>query len=384
MSQPTISIVGAGIGGLTLGRCLLQRGIRAVLYEKASSGPRHSYAITLQSSSYRPLLKALNIDESTFKSRVAVDAGIGGSGNINTEGYGYRNLDSASFRANRKKFEELLKEGLDVKWEHALQDVEQKPGDRLVLNFNNGQSVPTDVVVDVEGPHSVIRKQFLSSVNPDVLPFVAFNGRRKIPRKTFDELYASAFTGTTVLETRQDGTVLNIGINDATQDEVSIGWIYSRPAQGSSDTLYKPNRPNAAAKDIPEEFFAEVGALKDLAHPFADVFDAAKLRNERILYWLMRSIAVPTKELQTLGEQGVWLMGDAVHAEQIIGGGGANGAIEDGVSLAEWIADKGTEDVASWYDQRAGDWRQGQEESRACIDGIHGEQDIDKKPQQHL
>ena len=87
MSQPTISIVGAGIGGLTLGRCLLQRGIRAVLYEKASSSSRHTYAITLQPSSYRPLLKVLNVDEATFKARVAVDAGIGGSGNINSEGY---------------------------------------------------------------------------------------------------------------------------------------------------------------------------------------------------------------------------------------------------------------------------------------------------------
>ena len=376
MSQPTISIVGAGIGGLALGRCLLQRGIRAILYEKAPSNPRHTYAITLQPAAYRPLLKALNIDESTFKSRVAVDAGIGGSGNINTEGYGYRNLETASFRANRKEFEELLREGLDVRWEHALQKVEQNAGDRFTLKFANGKSATSDIVIGVDGPHSAIRKHFLPSANPDILPYVAFNGKRRIPRKVFDNLYAPAFTDTTVLEVRQDGVVLNISINEAIQEQVSISWIYSRPAQGFSDALHKPDRSNAAAKDIPEGFFDEVAALKGLSQPFVDIFDAEKLRKERILHWLMRSIFVTKTELQQLGERGIWLMGDAAHAEQIIGGGGANGAMEDGASLAEWIAEKGTNDNTSWYDQRYASWQEGQQKSRACIAGIHGDRPL--------
>ncbi|KAF9695678.1 hypothetical protein EKO04_006689 [Ascochyta lentis] len=384
MSQPTISIIGAGIGGLTLGRCLLQRGIRAILYEKAPSSPRHSYAITLQPASYRPLLKALNIDESTFKTRVAVDAGIGGSGVINTEGYGYRSLELASFRAHRGKFEELLREGLDVRWEHTLQNVVQNSGDPLSLEFTNGKSASSDIVIGVEGPHSAIRKQFLPSENPTILPYVAFNGKRRIPGEVFDKLYAAAFSDTTVLELRQGGVVLNISVNEASHKEVSISWIYSRPAQGPSDALHKPNRPNAAAKAIPKEFFDEVEALKELSQPFADVFDAEKLRKERILHWLMRSVLVSRPELQQLADKGILLMGDAVHAEQIIGGGGANGTIEDGVSFAEWIAEKGTTDLTSWYDERYASWQDGQEKSQACIAGIHGEQNAGKKLQQHL
>lgn len=377
MSQ-TISIVGAGIGGLTLSRCLLQRGIRAILYEKAPSSPRHSYAITLQPASYRPLLKVLNIDEKTFKNRVAVDAGIGGSGNINTEAYGYRNLEPAAFRAHRGKFEELLREGLDVRWEHTVQTVTRNSEGGLTLDFANGQTAASDLVIGVEGPHSVIRKQFLPSANPDILPYVAFNGKRRVQRATFDELYAPAFENTTVLEVRNDRAVLNISINEATTDQVSISWIYSRAVQGSSDALHKPNRPNAAAKDIPREFFDEVAALKNLSQPFADVFDAEKLRNERILHWLMRSLLISKAELQQLGDDGIWLIGDAAHAEQIIGGGGANAAIDDGVSLADSIAEQGTSDLKRWYNGRYSSWQEGQEKSHLCIAGIHGEQNSGK------
>ncbi|KAF3031323.1 hypothetical protein E8E12_001117 [Didymella heteroderae] len=379
MSQPTISIVGAGIGGLTLGRCLLQRGIRAVLYEKAPSSPRHTYAITLQPASYRPLLKALNIDEDSFKSCVAVDASTGGSGSINTEGYGYRNVEGASFRAHRGKFEELLREGLDVRWEHTLQKVEREEGAQLALEFADRQTTTADVVIDVEGPHSVIRKQFLPSANPDILPYVAFNGKRKISRKVFDNLYAPAFKDTTVVEVRHNDIVLNISINEGGEEQTSIGWIYSRPVRGLSDALHKPNRSNAAAKTIPQEFFTEVEGLERLSQPFTDVFDAGKLRKERILHWLMRSICISKDELQQLGQKGILLIGDAAHAEQIIGGSGANGAIEDGVSVAGWIAEKGTSDLASWYDDRFPSWQEGQEKCQASIAGIHEQQDADKE-----
>jgi 2-polyprenyl-6-methoxyphenol hydroxylase-like FAD-dependent oxidoreductase len=382
MSQPTISIVGAGIGGLTLGRCLLQRGIRAVLYEKAANKPRHSYAITLQPAAYRPLLKVLNIDENTFKNRVAVDGGVGGTGNINTEGYGYRNLEPSSFRVNRGKLEDLLREGLDVRWEHALQSVDTNGS--LSLEFANGQTVDSDIVIGAEGPHSVLRKQLLPSENPGILPYVAFNGKRKVPRATFDSIYAPAFNKTTVTEIRHKGAVLNISINEATADQVSLSWIYSRPARGSSDALHKPNRPNAAAKDIPVEFFQEVEALKELPQPFADVFDAGKLRTERILHWLMRSILISKTELQQLGDKRIWLIGDTAHAEQIIGGGGANSAILDGLSLAEWIAKKGTSELGSWCDERHSHWQESQDKSHLCIAGIHGQQEIGKEPQQHL
>ena len=380
MTQPSISIVGAGICGLTLGRCLLQRGIQATLYEKATQRPRNAYAITLQPSSYRPLLSALNIDESAFKSRVAVDASIGGSGNINTKAYGYRDLEQASFRATRSEFESFLREELDVRWEHALERIEREANGKYLLSFANGQTATSDIVIDAEGPHSVIRQTFLPSVEPQVLPYVAFNGKRRVSRASFNNLYARAFADSSVLEVRHDGVVLNVSVGSVSAQDISLNWIFSRSARGASDPLYKPNRSNSAAKDIPDEFFAEVAAMTGLAQPFADVFDPESLRNERILHWLMRSILVPMPELTSLAEKGIWLVGDTAHAEQIIGGGGANGAIEDAVELAQWITGRSTRTITSWYTQRYPSWQKGQDASRLCIAGIHGEPETVHRP----
>jgi 2-polyprenyl-6-methoxyphenol hydroxylase-like FAD-dependent oxidoreductase len=49
-------------------------------------------------------------------------------------------------------------------------------------------------------------------------------------------------------------------------------------------------------------------------------------------------------------------MGDAVHAEPIIGGEGANAAIRDGVSLADCISTNGTEGIPAWYDAQYPGW----------------------------
>ena len=120
--------------------------------------------------------------------------------------------------------------------------------------------------------------------------------------------------------------------------------------------------------------------MTGLAQPFADIFDPESLRNERILHWLMRSILVPMPELTSVAEKGIWLVGDSAHAEQIIGGGGANGAIDDAVELSQWITERSTRDITSWYTQRYPSWQKGQDASRLCIAGIHGEPETIHRP----
>ncbi|KAG4432893.1 hypothetical protein IFR05_011611 [Cadophora sp. M221] len=342
------------------------------------SSPRHSYAITLHQSTYQPLLAALDMDEWTFKRRVAVDGAIGGSGIINSKSLIQQGISdssqSSSFRAHREKLERLLREGLDVQWEHALEKVEETPNNNhVVLYFQNGQNLTSDYVIGIDGPHSNTRKSLIPATEFTILPFVAFNGKRRVTRALFDGLYAPAMKDSNVIELKLRDAVLNISINENTADQVSVSWIYSRPSRGSSDPLHKPNRPVSGATEIPTEFYDEISKLGNLEQPFKEIFDSEKLKLERVLHWLMRTVLVSLPELQELGKKGVFFMGDSVHAEPIIGGHGANAAIRDGVGLAKCISQDGPAGILKWYETQYGVWKQGVESSERKISEIHSE-----------
>lgn len=356
MSQQPISIIGAGIGGLTLARCLRNHGISSILYEKMSSAPRHHYGITLHASSYRPLLGVLNSDETTFRRRVAVDGAIGGTGHINPQTMMSPSaVKPRSFRAHRGRLEQLLREGLDIKWEQAVQQVEQTPSG-TVLHFQDGWEVETGCVIGADGPHSRMRQCLLPETALDVLPIVAYNGKRRVGGEMFDAVYAPFMKGSNVLETRLKDSVMNVSINERKDESVDISWTYSRPAHGPDDPLHRPNRSNAEATSIPNDFYAEISALTHLENPFKNVFDVEKIRQDRVLHWLMRTGLVNLRDIQALAQRGILFIGDAVHAEPILGGEGANVAMVDGCELADFIASSGVAGVSAWYEKRYPLW----------------------------
>jgi 2-polyprenyl-6-methoxyphenol hydroxylase-like FAD-dependent oxidoreductase len=374
MSQQPIRIIGASIGGLTLGRSLLKHGIPAVLYDKIPSTPRHGYGITLHLSSYRSLLDVLGLDESTFRRRVAVDGFLGGNGFINPKAIAYPGrIESTSFRAHRGKLERLLREGLDVQWESALEKVVATTFG-ATIRLQSGQELEGQCVVGVDGPHSNVRKSLSPDTPLKVLPYVAFNGKRQVERALFDSLYAPAMKNSNLIELKQYNVFLTVSINEQQSDLVSINWVYSRPARGPQDPLHRPNRPISGATDIPDEFFEEIEALQGLDQPFKEVFDAEKLKRERVLHWLMRTVLVSLQDLQRFAERGMFFMGDAVHAEPILGGEGANNAITDGLELAECIATSGVDGIPAWYNRRYPIWESSVRKSEEAIARMHSSQ----------
>lgn len=373
MPQQPISIIGAGIGGLTLARCLNNHGIPSILYEKMSCAPRHHYGITLHASSYRPLLGVLNLDETTFRRRVAVDGAAGGSGRINPQAtMAAGSAKPHSFRAHRGKLEQLLGEGLEIKWEQAVEQVEQTPSGGTVLRFQDGRKVESGRVIGADGPHSRTRQCLLPDTALNVLPIVAYNGRRRVERAMFDNVYAPFMKGSNVLETRLEDTVMNISVNERADGFVDLSWTYSRPAR-PDDPLHRPDRSNAEATRIPDDFYAEVSALSGLEPPFEDVFDAEKTRQDRVLHWLMRAGLVKLADLQAAARRGVFFIGDAVHAEPILGGEGANAAMVDGFELAGCIASGGVAGISTWYEERFPRWESGVEESEVKMLRLYGE-----------
>ena len=288
-------------------------------------------------------------------------------------------MTEASFRAHRGRLEGLLREGLAIKWKHGLENVEElRENQDVLLTFQCGVEVKSSFVVAADGVHSTVRKSFLPphEAEPNVLAFVVFNGKNRVARKVFDEVYEPALKEEGMCEVKlEGGVVLGISVIGVGEDEVGVSWTYSRRSNGKDEKLWRPERSTEGAKVIPESFYEEVRALEalDLEQPFKEVFGEEQVRADRVLHWLMRTVLVSLGRLRWLGSKNVFFLGDALHAEPILGGEGANAALVDGFQMGEWIARKGKEGVDMWYENRYGAWEKGVEESVRDIAGMHEE-----------
>nr|POE75577.1 fad-dependent monooxygenase nscc [Quercus suber] len=362
MGTPThVHILGAGLAGLVLARSLKRLNPRfaVTLYERDTApalAKRHGYAIALRREVWKALVPMLGGGggggggEQGAWERVGVlkgrveQAAEGGAGEV---------------RVNRKRLEEVLREGLEVQTGHEVREVGAGESGGS-MRFGMGQDeevlveVPRgDVVVGADGVHSQLRRALLPEVESKVLPFVAFNGKRRVVRKLWEDKYRVSFPkGHTVLQSNVAGgaTLLRISIDEVEDERVSISYTYSRPAkkEQAADALYKPNRPNAGAKDIPDELFEELRGIEhELEGALKEVFSADAVRRDRLLHWLMRSVMVPQQDLVKYARSGVLFVGDAVHHAPIIGSEGANEAVLDAMDLATFLT--GAHQLSEWY-----------------------------------
>ncbi|KAL8779210.1 MAG: hypothetical protein Q9213_007056 [Squamulea squamosa] len=371
MSPHTITIVGAGLAGLTLGRCLRQYGLAAVILEKASYPPKNNYGITLHSWAFQPLLNILKVDEGLFRRELAVDSVRQGKGKVSGDVLAPGvDADLGTFRCHRGRLESFLQEGQDIRWEHTVQDATTS-SQGILVQVQDAQSLGTGVLIGTDGVHSEIRKALAPKIELNVLPFVVFNGKRRSTVAEFQEFFTSKLQNRTITQSLHDDILLEISINDYTPEHVDISYTYSRPAR-QNDPLHRPDRPTSGATDIPNQFYEELGLLTDLPQPFDGVFDSAKVRRDRVLHWLMRSALGNQAELEHLANKGILLVGDVIHAMPILGGEGANHALKDGVDLARHIVDHGTGSFQAFINARYGTWKRGVEESEARLANMHG------------
>lgn len=371
---PSIAIIGAGLSGLTLGLCLKQRGIAAVLYDRAISLPCHNYGIVLHPSTYRPLLSVLHIDETTFREKLSVNGQQSGNGSLSGTSI---SAPTDAFRCHRGRLEALLNKDLSIKWNKRLKDVQLSSQSKgITASFDDGYKLKTKCLVGCDGPHSMTRQSLSPAMKPQVLPYVVFNGKRSISFTEYVKTLHDYMVNNESTQTRKGDIRLEISVNDISTSHVDLNYTYSRPAQGSHDPLHKADRPISGATDIPEEFFDELAALHDLEPPFQAVFDAGKVRNDRVLHWLMRTLTQEPSEAQRLAEHNVVLIGDAVHLTPILGGEGANMANRDGIELAQHIATRGIDTLNDFSESKFEEWKYSVDKSRDVIREMHTPPDI--------
>lgn len=133
---PPITIFGAGLSGLTLGLCLKQRGIVAVVYDRATSPPRYNHGMVPHSSTYRPLLSILHMDETTFREKLMINAQKGDSGSLPGT---HSSAPIDAFRCHRGRLEALLGKDLSISWDKRLNDLQlASQSQELTASFDDG------------------------------------------------------------------------------------------------------------------------------------------------------------------------------------------------------------------------------------------------------
>lgn len=296
MSGHSITIIGAGLAGLTLGRCLRQLGIPTIILEKAKIPSQSQYAITLHPWAYRPLLRSLDVDEVTFQSHVSVDPS-----RATTKG------PPGSLRCHRGKLESFLREGQVIRWDHRVEKIELSDG--IAIECASAETFRANVLVATDGVHSTVRRLLMPNVALKVLPYVVFYGKRVLDLTKYQNLIEGSMQGKTVTQSQHNDTHLQIAVTEYGDKNVHITYTYSRPAR-TDDPLHRPDRSADEANQIPEEFYHEIGQLYDLEEAFGHVFNPQKVRKDRVLHWLMRSSLGSSSEIEDLAERGVLLIGD--------------------------------------------------------------------------
>jgi len=257
MSLPRITIVGAGLAGLTLGRCLKAKGISTVILEKGSSSPRFNYGVTLHRWAYQHLLWVLQLDEYSFREELAVDKGQGGNGSIRSDGL-LPSVDIApgTFRCHRGRLEMLLREEQDIRWKHTIHDVKTSPG-KITVQIRDGPSMESEFIIAADGVHSEVRKALAPMTEPNLLPYVVFNGRRTISLDDYRTSVAAHMQSSSIIHSRHGNVVLQVSVSDITSTRAVLSYTYSR-ATHANDTLHMPDRPLNGAESVSDGFYAEL------------------------------------------------------------------------------------------------------------------------------
>ena len=346
-------------------------GIPSRIFDKRFQRQETSRSVTLRPWAYEPLAKVLGKDHQQLEEKDQIPDS--------------RMSDGMCCPQNQ--IEDSLFEDLHVEYNHELSCIEELKSRMHRLRFTEvpvcaDTIISSQLTIGADGVHSGVRRALLPEVKPKILTYVVYYGSRQMKARDYKHDIAPHMRYPAMFQFRKETqTLLRIIpclstslLND--DGDVHVKYTYSRPAH-SDDPLFKPNREDWEAHYIPNEFYSEIEGLKDLGPVFGNIFHPQKVRQDKLLNWLMRSLLVPLEKLQELADQGILLIGDAAHAMPILGSEGANWAFSDAIDLTYYLADNALPRLRNFYENRYPDWEQAVSESEERLFEMHNyEHDI--------
>ncbi len=330
-AQPTIAIIGAGIGGLAASACLRKFGLDATIYEQAPAFARIGAGIQMSPNAVRVLdgigigdrIRETAFEPPHWRNR---DFDTGQMSNEHPLGPNARERYGVPYvLMHRGDLHAALHGAVPdhtIRYSHKLVGIDQSD-EGVSLKFGNGDVVTADAVIASDGVHSPVRDWMLGVEAP------TFTGRLAY-RTTFPTSLLQGY------EIRDDsvkwwGPDRHIVIYFVTAARDEIYFTTSQPEPEFQVESWSQTGDVGELRAAFADFHADVRAVLGVCpsvHKWA-IFERAPLAR-----WT---------------EGSVTLMGDACHPMTPYMAQGAANALEDAVVLARCLADGGTEDIQAAF-----------------------------------
>ena len=322
MNTP-VTIIGAGLGGLTLARVLHVHGIVAVIYEAEASANARAQGgmLDIHENNGQLALKAAGLFDKFLE---IIHAGGQATRVLDKEGNVLLDDpdDGTGGRPEvpRGDLRRILLDSLPagtVRWGHKLTAVSPLGDGRHTLTFADGSTVTTGLLVGADGAWSKVRP-LLSKAEP------AYVGTSFIETYLYDA------------ETRHKASAEAVGGGALFAVVPGKGILAHRQPKGVLHTYVELNKPKDWIDSI--DFSDPVTALVKVAEEFDGWAPAlTALITDGETEPLLRPIYALPVEHRWDRVPGVTLLGDAAHV-MIPSGEGANLAMFDGAELGKAIA----------------------------------------------
>lgn len=313
MKLEKILIVGAGIGGLTLGIALRQRGIEVEIYEKATNLLPIGWGLAIAPNALLAL-RQIGLDRAVLQAgqairQVQIKTQTGKTLKEVPLGALEARVGGSVVTINRGKFHQILLATFGDSGLHlssAATAFREEDG-HAILTLENGREVEGDLLVGADGIHSVVRQQLFPHASPRYSGYTAWRGLSSATSLLPNSIYLSVL-----------GRGIRFGCTPLGDRTISWYATYLTP-------------PSRAIADSPQA--ALLKRYQDWCAPVSQII--ASTPNSSIL----QTDVYDADPLGSWSSQRVTLLGDAAHPMTPDMNQGAGQTIEDAVVLAS-VLDK--------------------------------------------